>query len=183
MNQELTKASQEYINSQIDYMRDLSANAFSMFSKIAELNTQQLQSVLWDSVDTTKQAIQARDSSDASSAIASSTINPVERSRAFQYRLSQILADAQKDAAATTESHAPKTMKAAEALAECTKQNAEQAGELISQRTQQLAENVKTTVVKSFVNPNDGAPHQQSSQHSNQGKQSRQESNRPTSDA
>jgi phasin family protein len=132
--QPVTPAVRAHMEAQFSMLSDMSQKLFDTVHKINELNIQVAQTVMEESINSTRQMLGANDPFEAIS-IASSAAQPTaEKVRAYQSHLSSIAAGTQVELARTAESHLPETTRTAAAMADEVARRASEETEKTTQR-------------------------------------------------
>jgi len=133
-NQSLPPSAKAHLESQFTFMSELSKQLFTSVQRINDLNISIAQSVLQDTLNSTREVASAQNPYEAISIAAGQVQPAAERLRAYQQQLTHIAANTQVDMAKTAEVHVPATSRTATALADEVARRANEEAQKATQR-------------------------------------------------
>ncbi|MEC4720900.1 phasin family protein [Noviherbaspirillum sp. CPCC 100848] len=133
-NQSLPPSAKAHLESQFTFMSELSKQLFTSVQRINDLNISIAQSVLQDTLHSTREVASAQNPYEAISIAAGQVQPAAERLRAYQQQLTNIAANTQVDMAKTAEVHVPATSRTATALADEVARRANEEAQKATQR-------------------------------------------------
>ena len=144
-----TPAAKSHMDAQLSLCTEMAKNIFNSIQKINELNMQVAQTMMEESVNSSKQLLTAEKPTEFLSIMAAQAQPAAEKVRAYQQHLTNIVAGAQVDLAKTAEQHVPETSRTAAAFAEEVAKNVSEETEKATQRQQAAIEKITSPINKS----------------------------------
>jgi len=149
----ISPAVKSQLDAQFAFFSDLSKKMFEGVQKINELNVQVANTVLEESLSSTRQLLLSAGSNEAISIVAGQTQPAAEKIRAYRQHVSNILVETQASVAQTFESHMPKTARAAEAVVKEVAQKASEETAKVTQRQQEAMAKLTTPIKQNIERP------------------------------
>lgn len=144
------KSSSPAIKAQLDaqfaFYADVSKKMFNGIQKLNELNIQVGQTLMEETLSSTRQVMQAEDRTDALSIVAGQAQPAAEKIRAYNQHVQAIFADAQVDIAKTAETHVPNATRTAEAVVKEVAQKASDQTAKVTERQKEALEKLTTPI-------------------------------------
>lgn len=144
-----TPAAREHIQTQMDFLTDVSKSFFHTAQRVNEANMKVLQSIFAETVSRTQQLMQSNPQQ--ALLVASEIAQPAaETINAFNANIARILAQGHEEVARTAEQHVPNTTRAARALVEDVNKMTEEARNQASERGKQAYEHLSSVIEKTY---------------------------------
>lgn len=147
-NQPLPPSAKAHLESQFTFVSELSKQLFATAQKINDLNISIAQSMLQDTLNSTREVASAQNPYEALSIAAGQVQPAAERLRAYQQHLTNIAADTQVDLAKTAEAHVPATSRTASAMADEVARRANEDTQKATQRQKATLEKMASPIGK-----------------------------------
>lgn len=148
-SQPLPPSAKAHLESQFTFMSELSKQLFTSVQRINDLNISIAQSVLQDTLNSTREVASAQNPYEAISIAAGQVQPAAERLRAYQQQLTNIAANTQVDMAKTAEVHVPATSRTATALADEVARRANEEAQKATQRQKAVLDKLAAPISKS----------------------------------
>jgi phasin family protein len=148
ISQPLPPSAKAHMESQFTFFSELSKQLFNTAQKINELNIQVAQTVMQETLASTREVMAAQNPYEALSIAASQVPPAAEKLRAYQQHLNDIAARTQVDLAKTAETHVPATARTASALADEVARRANEETQKATQRQKATLDKMATSLTK-----------------------------------
>jgi phasin family protein len=146
--QPLPPSAKAHMESQFNFMAELSKQMFNTMQRINELNIQVVQSVMQDALTGTREVVGAQNPYEAFSIAAGQVQPATEKIRAYQQHLREIAARTQVELSKTAETHVPATSRTATALADDVVRRANEETQKATQRQKATLDKLTAPLVK-----------------------------------
>ncbi|SNS65102.1 phasin family protein [Noviherbaspirillum humi] len=150
MNNFFQSFSSPAVNAQIEaqfaFYADVSKKMFESMQKLNELNIQVGQTLMEETLSSTRQVMQAEDRIEALSIAAGQAQPTAEKVRAYNQHVQAILAEAQVGIAKTAETHTPNATRTAEAVVREVAQKASDQTAKVTQRQKEALDKLTTPI-------------------------------------
>jgi phasin family protein len=146
--QPMPPSAKAHLESQFALWSDMSKQLFTTVQKINELNIQVAQTVMEESITSTRQVMEAQTPYEALSIAAGQVQPAAEKMRAYQQHLTNIAATTQVDLAKTAETHVPETSRTASAVADEVARRASEETQKATQRQKEAIDKLTTPINK-----------------------------------
>ncbi|RJF96180.1 phasin family protein [Noviherbaspirillum saxi] len=147
-SQPLPPSAKAHLEAQFTFISELSKQLFNTAQKINELNIQVAQTVMNETLSSTREVFSAQNPYEALSIAASQVPPAAEKLRAYQQQLTDIAARTQVDLAKTAETHVPATARTASALADEVARRANEETQKATQRQKATLDKLATPIGK-----------------------------------
>ncbi|HEV2609958.1 MAG TPA: phasin family protein [Noviherbaspirillum sp.] len=134
------------LEAQFAFYADVSKKMFDSIQKLNELNIQVGQTLMEETLSTTRQVLQADDRTEAVSIAAGQAQPAAEKVRAYRQHVQAIFAEAQVGIAQTAETHIPNATRTAEAVVQEVAQKASEQTAKVTQRQKESLEKLTTPI-------------------------------------
>lgn len=139
-------AVQAQLEAQFAFYADVSKKMFDSMQKLNELNIQVGQTLMEETLSSTRQVMQAENRIDALSIAAGQAQPAAEKIRAYSQHVQAILAETQVGIAKTAETHTPNATRTAEAVVREVAQKASDQTAKVTQRQKESLEKLTTPI-------------------------------------
>lgn len=134
------------LEAQFAFYTDVSKKMFDSMQKLNELNIQVGQTLMEETLSSTRQVMQAEDRTEALSIAAGQAQPAAEKVRAYNQHVQAILAEAQVGIAKTAETHIPNATRTAEGVVKEVAQKASEQTAKVTQRQKEALEKLTTPI-------------------------------------
>lgn len=142
LSETITPAVKSHLEAQLSFYNDITKRMFDSAQQIVELHLHLSQTFIDELMAASQQLLSAKDPAEFASIMATQTQPAVEKVRAYQQRLSSILAGTQAELTKAAETHMPETSRTAVAVADELMRKASEETEKATQRQKEVIERI-----------------------------------------